>query len=154
MSAQALKFNRLSAIAMILGLAAVLVSIWIIFGYNSQEAATNSYAAVDEADTYQNYDYIRANINLTDCVDTQLERLRNLLHGNLREDFVIPVTADGELAKIPRVNFIIPPEGNRTYFLIGLEEEPSQACIDFVLKYTGILRENAYIAKAVLRRGY
>lgn len=84
--------------------------------------------------------------NEIDCTEIQFELLKELLGG----DFIVPF--DSELSVIPRVNFILPPEGDRSYFLIGVSDIPSPECIDFILSYTGIPRENAYIAQAKLVR--
>lgn len=65
----------------------------------------------------------------------QMARLLELKQGN-----VIGVN-------VPRVNAIMPPTGDINYFLIGLVDEPTQECIEFILAFTGIPRELAYIGK-------
>jgi len=81
-------------------------------------------------------------------VEFQHERLMELLRGEV----VVPFGFEGESVNVPRVNFILPPEGYRTYFLIGIEDEPTPECINFILMYTGIPEEFAVIDKAVLSR--
>jgi len=80
---------------------------------------------------------------LTPEAETQRERLRELMHGTA----VVPFSLDEDFI-VPRVNMIAAPEGDRSYFLIGVESEPTQECIEFILYYTGIPRENAYIGKS------
>ena len=41
----------------------------------------------------------------------------------------------------------LPPEGDRDYFLIGTDDVATDECIDFILSYTGIPRELAYIGR-------
>ena len=82
------------------------------------------------------------------CVNNQIERLRDLLHGRV----VVPFDAENVPANIPRVTILIPPEGPRQYFLIGVEVEPTQECVDFILYYTGIPRELAYIGIGYAKR--
>ncbi|MCL2224820.1 MAG: hypothetical protein FWB96_07630 [Defluviitaleaceae bacterium] len=87
-------------------------------------------------------------IGFPNCIESQRERLRELLKGEV----IVPFSSGGETVNIPRVNFIVPPEGDRCYFIIGVEETPTPECIEFILHYTGIPYELAYIAKATLTR--
>jgi len=82
-----------------------------------------------------------------DCERCQIERLRELLYGEVVKAF----NSDGEPINIPRVNFIIPPEGDRDYFRIGVfgMGEPTSECVDFILSHTGIPRERASIVRGV-----
>jgi hypothetical protein len=78
------------------------------------------------------------------CVENQRARLMELFYGNV----ILPFH-EGEDVNVPAVNFIMPPEGDRDYFIIGVTEVPSQECIEFILSYTGIPQELAYIAQAI-----
>ncbi|MCL2400061.1 MAG: hypothetical protein FWC91_10030 [Defluviitaleaceae bacterium] len=82
------------------------------------------------------------------CIETQHERLLELLRGN----FIVPFDFGGELDRVPRINLVIPPEGTREYFVIGVEGTLTQECIDFILFYTGIPGELANISEAYLDR--
>jgi|GEM_PF-1285847 len=82
------------------------------------------------------------------CVECQYERLRELLRWELN-DFSL----DDAPLNIPRVNLIFKPTGLEKYFTIGLVDEPTPECIDFILAHTGIPRELARISKATLSRG-
>ena len=84
------------------------------------------------------------NDSTADCIDSQFELLTELLVGR----FVMSFSDDGERVNAPRLNMIAPPEGGRRYFIIGMEDEETEECIDFVLYYTGIPRERASIGKA------
>ena len=77
------------------------------------------------------------------CVRCQLMRLQELCNGDITESF----NTNGEPINIPKVNFIVRPEGDRDYFLIGVENEPTPKCIDFILAHTGIPQERAHIAR-------
>ena len=86
--------------------------------------------------------------NEENCVSTQYGLLLQLFYGN----FIVPFNADGEPVNVPSVNFIIPPEGDRNYFVIGVEGELTDEYADFILSYTGIPREFAYIGQATFNR--
>jgi len=85
---------------------------------------------------------VSASANLTPEVERQFGLLQELMDETTVESF----TARGGF-DAPRVNFIIPPEGDREYFMIGVVNEPTPECIEFILAYTGIPRERAYIGK-------
>ena len=85
----------------------------------------------------------------TNNADLQFDRLMELLHG----DF-IAFASDDEPVTVPNVNMFAPPEGNRNYFIIGVESAPTQECIDFILSYTGIPRGRAYIGEAYFVKEY
>jgi len=75
------------------------------------------------------------------CTGRQFERLLELAEGT----FIVPFTLDGEPINVPSINLIMPPSEFRDYFIIGLDDEETQECIDFILSYTGIPRERAHI---------
>jgi hypothetical protein len=81
-------------------------------------------------------------ITRKDCVEYQHERLRELFYLGMVTQFYY----EDEPINIPRVNMIMAPVQGRDYFLIGVDEVPTEACIEFILAYTGIPRERAYIA--------
>ena len=87
---------------------------------------------------------VEAHVHEINCVESQFERLRELLRGDIVASFPYD--------NIPIVNFIAPPEEHREYFIIGVMYEPTQECIDFILAYTGIAKENARISQATLER--
>jgi len=79
-----------------------------------------------------------------DEVEAQHELLLDLLFGRA----VIPQAFSDDDFEIPVVNIIIPiweHSGDPLHFLIGVESEPTQACIDFILAFTGIPAQYAYI---------
>jgi len=78
---------------------------------------------------------------LTPEVEMQRERLRELMQ-------VTAIVPSGmERSNVPSINAIKPPEGDRNYFFIGLDSEPTQGCIDFILSFTGIPSELAIIER-------
>jgi len=104
-----------------------------------------SYFDDSEVTICESYSNVSCDPNL---VDNQIERLLELLHG----DVIVPFAFSDEDFNVPRVNLIIPPEGDRQYFLVGVVGEPSRECIDFILSYAGIPRELAYIAEGSIER--
>ena len=74
-------------------------------------------------------------------VEMQRERLRGLMQGTA----VVPFDLEG--FNVPSINAIMPPEGDRDYFFIGLDSEPTKECIEFILSFTGIPSELAYIER-------
>jgi len=99
----------------------------------------NDYGVV-EAVEQVNYD--------ASCTERQFERLMELM----QENVATPFSDDGAAINVPRVNFILPPEGGRNYFLIGVVDEPTAECIEFILAYTGIPRSQVQISKAIAQR--
>ena len=75
-------------------------------------------------------------------VQGQVDRLRELM-----DETVVESISGRTSFNVPQVNIIIPPEGDRDYFLIGVVDEPTPECIEFILAYTGIPSELAYIGK-------
>ena len=126
---------------------AIPVLLMLTLGLTVSCSATGGteYIADNETIFYEEEYYVDSHEN---CPLVQHERLMELMNG----DFVIPLDSKGEPVSVPSVNFVMPPEGSRDYFLIGVVDEPTQECIDFILFYTGIPKELAYIAQATLTR--
>jgi len=81
---------------------------------------------------------------LTPEVEVQRERLRELMQGTA-------IAPSGiESTNVPSINAIKPPDGDRNYFFIGLDSEPTQGCIEFILSFTGIPSELAIIERGEL----
>jgi hypothetical protein len=136
-------------------LVALLVALVLVLGFVVPFSAmpTNGFTMGEIADAdYSESDFLMdddfgVNYNV-DCVQFQFDRLVELLYGNL----IIPFGSDINPGDAPRVNFILPPEGDREYFLIGVEEYATPECIDFILEYTGIPWELALIGQATMTR--
>jgi len=85
---------------------------------------------------------------MTFCYDCQLRRLNELTDNR---NIIIALDSDGEPFNIPLIHSMLPPMRNRDYFHIGLVDEPTSKCINFILSYTGIQQERAYITKGYSR---
>ncbi|MCL1842374.1 MAG: hypothetical protein FWF79_01025 [Defluviitaleaceae bacterium] len=125
----------------------MILSLVLMLGFalSLSASATNNYVKEE----YVNYDEtdfpeVKSDDYKADIADLQFDRLMELLHG----DFIAPFALDDEPITVPNVNMFAPPEGNRNYFIIGVESAPTQECIDFILSYTGIPRGRAYIGEA------
>ena len=126
-------------IAIVLSLVAILgIPILLLVTIPNDEPMVSLLAPTSTGDLIE---------DTVNCVMSQRIRLQELFDGN----FVVPFGRDGEPINVPNVNFIVFPEGDREYFLIGVEDIPTQECIDFILAYTGIPRELADIGKAYFR---
>jgi len=85
---------------------------------------------------------VSASATLTPEAERQFGLLQELMDETVVESFTARVGFN-----VPRVNLIIPMEGDREYFMIGVANEPTPECIEFILAYTGIPRERAFIGK-------
>ena len=118
-----------------------LVLFLALSGLNFSVFGITESNAGDQTDCYDIALHVLENESY-DCTRVQLERLNHLLY----ELPFTPLNSYGETIAVPLVNVIIPPEGSRDYFIIGVTYEPTPECISFILEYTGIPAELAYIA--------
>lgn len=133
-------------IVLLLIVASVIATTAIVYAANS-----------GQADGSNSYDYdvahepsMRDMVETTNCTETQFALLQELMRGG----GIMPFSFDGEYVDAPRINLIVPPEGNRNYFLIGVESEPTERCIEIILAYAGIPSSLAVVAKAVGTREF
>ena len=91
------------------------------------------------------YDNGNNDDDVINCLERQMERLKDLIDGTVIMPFGSDITP-------PSVNIVLPPEGDREYFIIGTDGPATQECINFILSYTGISHENAFIAQGIGRR--
>lgn len=147
--------GKIRKIAAILSVMAMLVLVVVLVSGNDVGAIDTGEVVIlhIEVDGVPVYDLD------TDGFDAemQMERLDELFFSTPiipePESIIRALTADGTVLDSPRINFLIPPNERRDTFIIGLENEPTEEDIAFIVFYTGIPRELLDIEKAVINIG-